>query len=260
MASPKRYFILMVGTEEVGVDAAQVQELVPLRETHGIPGAPPALRGLVALRSSMLPAWDVRALLGHKTVPEEERGFVDMLQARKQDHLDWLVELRKSTEERREFRKTTDPHACAFGKWYDAYDPPNAVFAIHQLKFDAPHKRIHALGTEVRELAAQGRHGDALQLIDQAWEGDLREMLTLFDETIPMVRELSHEVVVVASVGTRMLGLIVDGVTEMCALESQLAADWTGLFTTGERCFSGFGLRGSRPVALLDLHALAQAI
>lgn len=255
------WIVLRIAGHDLGIATRYVREMFPLAQIHRPPGAPEGVRGLVRLRQQLLPAWDMRRVLGYKTLPEELAEFAAMFEQRKQDHVDWLEELRRSVEERRAFQKTTDPHACAFGRWYDAYKAPDSVLAIQLMKFDAPHKKIHALATTVRKLVDMGEHGRATAMIRDAWNNELATMLGIFDETLPMIRCLSKEIVLLASDGSCSMGLIVDDVTETCDLElmgREQADPWGG--SEDSRFFAGFGMRGAQQVALLDFPAFAQAM
>jgi hypothetical protein len=76
--------------------------------------------------------------------------FCAMMQLREQDHRKWLLELEASVQEHRSFLMTTDPHKCAFGKWYDNYHADNAWVAALLKKVDGPHRQIHAVAADCR--------------------------------------------------------------------------------------------------------------
>src|SRR5690349_21738071 len=106
------------------------------------------VRGVLEIRDQVVPLMDLRKRMGMQSSVEEIEEFCALMQQREQDHRDWLAELEASVRENRPFRLTTDPHQCKFGKWYDAYQPPNLTVEGLLKKFDAPHRAIHRLAVD----------------------------------------------------------------------------------------------------------------
>ncbi|MCU9810356.1 chemotaxis protein CheW [Paraclostridium sp. AKS81] len=77
--------------------------------------------GVMQLRNQIVPVMSMRSLFGCKSSEEEYEYFKSVIDIRKNDHIKWVNELKNSVNENREFTLTTDPHQCAFGKWYDNF-------------------------------------------------------------------------------------------------------------------------------------------
>jgi purine-binding chemotaxis protein CheW len=84
--------------------------------------------------------------MGLTSAVEETESFCALMQQREQDHRNWLNELEASS---RPFTLATDPHQCAFGKWYDKFKAENAWVAALLKKFDVPHRQIHGMAIRV---------------------------------------------------------------------------------------------------------------
>jgi hypothetical protein len=82
--------------------------------------------------------------LGHLPFRDGVEAFCVVLGQRQQDHMKWLTESEASVAENRPFALTTDPHACAFGRWYDNFHTDDPWLAAAVRKLDAPRRRIHA--------------------------------------------------------------------------------------------------------------------
>jgi hypothetical protein len=152
-------------------------------------------------RQSRHPDVDLRLWLGMPSFPEGVDNFCTTLGKREQDHRNWLNELEASVVEERDFRLTTDPHACAFGRWYDNCQAEDPWLIAALRRFDAPHKRIHAIGTSVTRLMKNGEREKAQALISQTRNGDLAEMIKLFAEFQEKLRETMTETAVVLATG-----------------------------------------------------------
>jgi len=133
-----------------------------------------------------------------------------MMQQREQDHRNWLKELEASVSERRRFPLTTDPHKCAFGKWYDKYRSEDAWVAAMLKKFDKPHQQIHAVAIDVERCKANGEFDQAERLVDQTRNGVLAAMIKLFAELRDLVRNQQREIAVVLSHNDRLFAVTVE--------------------------------------------------
>jgi methyl-accepting chemotaxis protein len=59
------------------------------------------------------------------------------------DHLNWVDSLKRHIYEGKEFKKTTDPTKCEFGKWYYSFKPSDAEEEKIYKDIEDPHKRLH---------------------------------------------------------------------------------------------------------------------
>jgi chemotaxis signal transduction protein len=177
-----------------------------------IPGTERWQRGVVEFRSRMIPMIDVRRLLQLKSLSDINAELITLLDAREQDHRNWLLELETSVKERREFKLTTDPHACKFGKWYDTFQTYNRTLFQQLLKFDTPHKRIHTVGIEVRQLTATGKYDEALALIARTRETTLKGLIELFDQTRALLAKDFEKLALVIQIVDKTYAIPIDHV------------------------------------------------
>ena len=126
-----------------------VQAIIKLPEVTPLPDSPENIRGIIRYRDLLYNLIDFRKSLSIKSVVEEVNEFKNMIDLRERDHVNWLTTLFESVETNKKFALTTDPHGCAFGKWYDNFTTNNFVVKDTLTKFDAPHKKIHAIAVEI---------------------------------------------------------------------------------------------------------------
>lgn len=206
------WVVFSLKSQSYAVSAQDVQELL-IASTHAcVPCAPGWARGVINLRGTVVPLIDLRKRIGMQSALEELDDFCRLMQQREQDHRSWLAELEASVLENREFRLTTDPHQCKFGKWYDSYQPASLLITEVLKKFDAPHRAIHAVADRVRLHIAEGNTPMALQEIDRARESTLSRMIELFAELRRTSRETHREIILVLSAGSRRSAICVDSV------------------------------------------------
>jgi chemotaxis signal transduction protein len=204
--------------------AADVLEMVQMPPVTRVPTTPDYVRGATNLRGRVLPVVDLRSRLGLPTADAEVAEFVALLEAREQDHVRWLDELAACVEEGREFKLATDPHQCAFGKWYDGFRTDNRRLAFQLGQFDRPHRAIHAVAGEVLGLAMAGQQDRAERLLEDTRNGVLARLRTLFAEAREAVRE-TREVALVLRRSTDTIALAVDAVESVGPLDHETVAE-----------------------------------
>lgn len=196
-----------------------VEIIIIPNEVHPLPNMPATQRGIFRLRDKIVPLLDTRKKMGMTSRYEEGESLVQLLAQKKQDHLDWIDELEASIKENREFTKTTDPHLCAFGKWYDNFKAANHVLA-HQLKrFDKPHKEIHALAKVFLDVKNKEGKEAALALCQKARKKELVALFKIFEDVTATLRQTSREVGLVFQFNGKPLALTVDNTEHVKVFE-----------------------------------------
>lgn len=187
----------------------QVPKITPL------PATPREIRGVIDFRTKSIQLIDTRILLNLKSVSEEIMEFAEMMDNRYKDHINWVETLEKNVIENIEFTLTTDPHKCAFGKWYDNYIAENAniMFLSTLAKFDKPHKAIHQIAIASEELIKRDKKEEAIKLIESVKNTELRQMLHLFSDLKEAYKESQRETVVVIGDENNCVGISVDKIT-----------------------------------------------
>ncbi len=80
------------------------------------------------------------------------------------DHLKWVKNLSNSLLTGREFTGGLDPHKCAFGKWYYAYQASDPQLASLLKAWEDPHVRLHRSAQEVVAVMARGDKAEAQEI------------------------------------------------------------------------------------------------
>jgi purine-binding chemotaxis protein CheW len=232
--------------------------LLPVRE-H--PGRRSFERGVALLRGMVLPTIDLRVCLGLLSAPKETEALVQLMTDREEDHRRWLAELTASVIEARPFGLAVDPHACAFGRWYDAFRTDDAVLRGALQAFEAPHAAVHALAGEASALVGAGRAGEALARLERARGAELAAMLEVFQRARDALRSQHREVGVAVHLQGKPVALVVDraeAVAELAPLSDDDDPLRAGVLQT--ELMTGLGRWKGRdmPVMMLDLERLAK--
>lgn len=189
--------------------------IMPDRITS-VPQVPDYIRGLLNLRGTVIPLLDMRALFGMPSLQKECDDFAEMIDIRIQDHLDWVKDLEYCAKNNEEFTRTTNPHKCAFGMWYDQYKSDNNLVNFHLRKIDEPHQKLHHVGDELKEAQLEPDKEKRQRMIDNMLvtlnKQLVPQLVSLLNETKNVLRESYREMVVVLENDKQKIGLIVDEV------------------------------------------------
>jgi chemotaxis signal transduction protein len=212
VAQDSLYTIVSIDRQTFAIAASQVREMLIMPAAAQLPNVPEYLRGVINLRGSVIPVLDVRMRIGRRSAREHTEEFCSLMEQREQDHVKWLSELEASVREGREFKLTLDPHACAFGKWYDTYRSDDPLIAGFLKKFDSPHQCIHAVGATVRAHMQREERDAALALIGQHHDTTLTQVRQLFRDLRDLIRQQQREIAMVLTPPGRTFAAAVDAV------------------------------------------------
>jgi chemotaxis signal transduction protein len=210
-----KYLIIDISGEKYAIEIAYIKEIVQLPKVTRVPDPDISFRGVIKLREDTIPIYDLRKLLGLPSLEEEDIKLIELLKEREKDHIKWLEELVSSIEEKREFKLTTDPHACAFGKWYDNFHTDDINLSLFLTQFDIPHKRIHAIAVEVRNKIKTGDNESAMQIIEHAKESDFKILLNLFKDIDKHIQTSHRELAIIVQFDEKVKSYSADRVDEI---------------------------------------------
>lgn len=260
LASNGLWVMVRVAGEHLVLPSATVMEMVRAPVAHPLPFAPSAVRGVAPLRGQVGLVIDMRTRLGLESLHDEQRKLVDLLHAREEDHRAWLEDLDRCVHEKREFTRTLDPHACAFGQWYDTFKAPTLELEWHLRQFKEPHAQIHGVGATAVDLVRAGRSAEATALIDHTRGTVLARLLDLFDGARKLVTSASREIAVIVNVKGRSVGLAVDEVEGIDQLKAETLEEMPPGFASNDAAIVGTARtrRDDRVMVVIDLEALTR--
>lgn len=209
------WVLLDINNIVYAISCESVLSLNQLPKVTTLPRVPLEVRGVINFRGKMIQLIDTRAILNLKTIANEISEFNNMIDQRLNDHINWINTLEKTVTDNIEFTLQTDPHKCAFGKWYDSYNGKNTniMFLSTFAKFDEPHKAIHKIAITTKKLIEKGDKNSAIELIKSVKNTELKQMLHLFNEIKEAYKDSLKEIVVVIRNEDNCIGLSVDRIT-----------------------------------------------
>ena len=204
------------------ISSQDIREMVSLSAIHSLPDSPSYVRGVMNLRGDVIPVIDMRLRLGMTSALQEVEDFVALMEQREQDHRRWVGELEACVNENREFKLTRDPHACAFGKWYDSYKTNYVQLSALLKKFDAPHKSIHASADRIFGVLEREGVEKARAEIHALLRGPFAEMIALFGQLKAHIRDSFRDIAIVLGDAGSLFAVTVDAIEGVEHLEALL--------------------------------------
>ena len=181
-------------------------EIVP------VPTANKALRGVGVIRGQIVPLIDLREFFNMRSLDDEYEEFKEMLEQRKQEHINWAKELKRCLETGEKFTLATDPHECKFGKWIDGYTSNRNDLNAHVAHISKPHSKLHKIAEEIfRDDISET---DKEELLYEADIFYLPKILDLIDEGKELFKSNFRGIVLLVQPKEtdKMMGLICDEV------------------------------------------------
>ena len=226
-----QWLIFTIADQKYAIHVDCVRELTPSRdhEIRNMPQTPDYVVGALSLRGNVIAVHDLRTLIGLPSLDAETKGIIELLEAREQDHINWINELRKSVDENRDFTLARDPHKCAFGRWYDELTSDegrlqkltNSNFTLYRLlgQLDTPHKTIHSIADKVTRFMHENDSESAHRIIEVTSREELDTMISLLGQIRSLLHSLRKPLIIVLEQDERQLGVQVDSVDSVVRIQ-----------------------------------------
>jgi chemotaxis signal transduction protein len=218
------------------------------------------VRGTIDFLGETAVLFDLRKTIGVASMAEEITGVIQTLAGRKQDHINWLAKLKSEVDAGKDITVQTNPHLCAFGKWYDKFNSESVSLAKFMSRFDTPHKTIHQLASKAKELIQSGKADQAKEMIHEAENAEFANLLRLFDEAEAVIRTFTYEYAVVIERDDKKIAVSVDSVKSFERFDDICFEVPTILKRAGVDFVCGIGRRASgdatEDVLILDIERL----
>jgi purine-binding chemotaxis protein CheW len=251
------YLIIDVAGSKYGFRLQNIKEIIKLPECKSFPEMKQYDRGLLKIREDIIRIIDLRKRLGYQSLFDEEKELLNMFEARKQEHLKWVEELKSCVIGEREFKLTTDPNRCAFGQWYNKFHSDNSVLSMYLIQFDVPHKKMHAVGEKVRQLMLHKQSSNALEIVNDMEVNEMQIMIELFDSLPEYMKESRREISVIFNIANKHFGFSADKVINILKINADEISEPDTI--ENNTYISGIGKKDNEVFLILDEEKLLKS-
>ena len=212
------YIIFKLNGSLYCINSKYISTIVQIPEYSTIPAAPANVLGMFKYRDQVIQMLDLRITFGLKSITCEYNDFEEMIDARKQDHINWVNGLERYITEGGTFSLAKDSHQCALGKWYDKFTTDNQTVSAHLKKMEEPHEKLHQSAVEAEHYMLnkdneenKARLSEILRLAKEEY---MPAILSLLDQTKDIFRSTIFKEMVLILDGIKW-GIVVDEIVSV---------------------------------------------
>ncbi len=199
------------------INSKYVDSILSLPEYEKVPNAPENIVGVFSYRGKMIQILDLRTMLGKISLKNECNTFQQMIDARKQDHINWVNELERTIRSGESFTLTNDPHKCALGKWYDHFTCDDKTIMFYLKKMEEPHRLLHATIDEIersKSILDENKRAKVQEdILQNARNVYMPKVLQALEKAASAYQAtLDQSIVLVLMEGEYRIGVLIDAV------------------------------------------------
>ncbi len=206
----RRLLSFFLGSEEYAFEIDHIQEIIRFEPPQEVPEAPAYLRGIISLRGTVLPVYDLRRLLGLPPLVDEKRQKVAHL---RQIFENWLKELTRAMASGGD-PPVLDPERCLLGQWLkgelEKCRSETELEIVHQLHLR--HRHLHSL-VRAYFTAASDDIADEIYLLTAQMKDLFQRLEAKVDKAVA-----EEERIIILNVSGTLAGVLVDQVQEVLAV------------------------------------------
>lgn len=208
--------VVKICEQMYAINSRYIISIYKMQTINSFPGASNAMLGFINFRGEAIPLLDMRLLFGYPTIKQDFEAFQKMIDERKQDHVNWVDKLEESINTGNQFTLATDPHQCAFGKWFYHFQTDSISVSHHLKKIEEPHRKLHELALQVdrcKKAATNEESQDCLHnLVKKARNQYMTQIIDLLDETKNVFESIYSEMIIVLKSTEHQVAIVVDAV------------------------------------------------
>lgn len=197
-----------------------------------VPEAPDEFLGVANIRGAVVPILSLRKLLGMSGAAEENKDLSDMLKQKKEEHLYLVNSLIDSVHSGSDFTLPTDPHKCAFGKWYYSFigslDESLHTLSSELKRIEEPHTKLHQTIAEIKTMKTDDGYREGTERLLERADGYAKKVAAGIDNVIEHLTDSVDKMIITLGdtpeSKTSLLGFAVDGIRGVDSLEQLDAA------------------------------------
>lgn len=214
--------LVRVNKQLYAVNSKNVISMIDMREVTSMPGTPEEIMGIMRFRGAAVPVINMRTLFNSASIQDEYEDFKKMIDQRITDHINWVGKLEESVASGERFTLPTDPHQCAFGRWFYQFDSKELTVKHHLNKIEEPHRLLHEIAHDVefyKNKDTQEAKDKIEKLLDTVKSEYMSKVIELLEETKVIFESVYSEMMVVLEKDGKQASLVVDEILSVEELD-----------------------------------------
>lgn len=209
------YVVFQVYNNKFAVNCKYVLSIEQMAQTTEISvSSARGLRGIAYYTGEAINAFDMRETLGFISQIDYLKNIVNIPE-RILQHQSYVNNLSECVTLGRQFELTTDPHQCAFGKWFDSYmsrDKSEIALdiRIHMDRIAPVHDKFHKLADDIKALLKVNRTDEAANILNEIEKSKDEIVSELKDLETALLANITELMIVLTAKKNKKVGIIVD--------------------------------------------------
>ena len=162
-----------------------------------------------------VPIYDLANLMGCESEYNKNLELLKILEAREQDHINWMANLESCLKNNTEFKGAKDPMQCEFGKWYLQFKAEDEILADIMKDFDEPHTRLHGLAAELLALRDGGDLDKAISILEYQRSRIFGKLMDLFSSAKERVENITRPILLYLDTSRKMIAVRLNAISDI---------------------------------------------
>lgn len=212
--------VFSVGSNRYALNIENIQRIIQAIDLTNIPSTHSFIDGMMSYEDSVIKVLNFRKVIGLPAYYEELNELFSRL---KNEHKNWIEELKDSVENGVEFNRSTNPHKCELGVWLDNFNSyDDKVSEILKNLMDS-HKLLHNSTNDVLSLSKDDKE-DALELIKVQTRDTFNNIMRFLDVFINELDSVANSLqkLILYENDTNNFAIKVDNIEDIVHIEESL--------------------------------------
>jgi hypothetical protein len=162
-----------------------------------------------------VPIYDLANLMGCEAEYKANLDTLQVLKEAEKDHVNWVESLETCLKDGSKFTLAKDPNLCMFGKWLADFQADDEILADICEDFDAPHKKIHSLASELLLLRDNDDVETALSIFAEERTKTFTKLISLFSAARDRLENITRPILLYIDTGKKMIAVRLNAISDI---------------------------------------------
>ena len=162
-----------------------------------------------------VPIYDLANLMGCEAEYDANLEILQILKDREKEHLSWMDSLETCLKDGSDFSLAKDPNLCGFGKWMLEFEAEDEILADILADFEAPHKKIHSMASELLAMRDNGQQEQCLAVLQSERTKTFAKLMGLFSAARDRLENITRPILLYIDTGKKMIAVRLNAISDI---------------------------------------------
>jgi chemotaxis signal transduction protein len=166
-----------------------------------------------------VPIYDLANIMGCEAEYKKNLDFLAILEARQQDHENWMLNLESSVKNNTEFKGARDATQCELGRWLAGFKADDEILDEILNSFAEPHSKLHDLAGEVLSLRDDGQLKEALAAFQYEKGRTFAKLMALFESAKERIENITRPILLYIDTSKKMIAVRLNAISDIVSYQ-----------------------------------------